>query len=164
MNKRILIFSEYNIKRKLILIIFFVTLCILPIFILVSQHDILVIWVVFLLELILVRFTIILITDHISLYSDRIETGNVFSKSIILFNEIKKLDLKLIEQSYRWKKWKVISIVFLNSQNYILLTLPVKSTKRLHDIISALESNNNIKLSQNLIEYLNENANHIEGI
>lgn len=161
LNKETLIFSEYNIKRKLILIFFFVTICILPILVLVNRHDIPAIWIVFFLELILVPFTIIIITDHISLYPDRIETGSVFSKSIILFNEIKGLDIKLIEQSYRWKKWKVISIVFLNNQNCILLTLPAKSTKRLHDIICALEnSNKKIKLSHDLIEYLNENVNY----
>ncbi|QES75396.1 MULTISPECIES: hypothetical protein [Clostridium] len=101
-----------------------------------------------------------LITDHISLYQDRIETGSVFSKSIILFSDIKGLDLKLIEQTYRWKRWNVLSIVFLNNQNYSLLTLPVKSIKRISDIIYALENNNKIKLSENLIEYLNENANY----
>lgn len=160
MDKGILIFSEYNIKRKLILIIFFVTLCILPIFILVNRHDIAAIWFVFLLELMLLPTTIIIITDHVSLYEDRIETGSIFSKSIILFSKIKSLDLKLIEQSYRWKKWTTISIVFLDNQNYVLLTLPAKSTNRLPDIIIALENNNNVKLSQNLIEYLNKNTSY----
>ncbi len=160
MNKEIPIFSEYNIKRKLILIFFFVIICILPVFVLINRHDILAIWCVFLFELILLPFIIMLITDHISLYQDRIETGSVFSKSIILFNDIKGLDLKLIEQTYRWKRWNVLSIVFLNNQNYSLLILPVKSIKRISNIIYALENNNKIKLSENLIEYLNENANY----
>lgn len=156
MKREVPIFSEYNIKRKLILIIFFITLCILPVFILINRHDILSIWLVLLLELMLLPFTIIMITDHISLYQDRIETGSIFSKSTILFSEIKGLDMKIIEQTYRWKKWKVESIVLLNNQNYILLSLPVKSTKRMHDIIFTIEKNNKkIKFSQNIIQYLN---------
>ncbi|CUU49013.1 hypothetical protein [Clostridium beijerinckii] len=155
------IFSEYNTKRKSVVIIFFVILCMIPIFLLVNWHDIVVIWSVFLVELFLIPITIILTTDHVSLFSDRIETGNAFSKSIILLNEIKGVDIKSFEQSYRWEKWEDLSIIFLNNQNYILLTLPVKFTKRISDIIIAIENNNNkIKISQNLIKYLNENTNY----
>lgn len=165
LDKVIPVFSEYNIKRKSVLIIFFITLCILPIIFLIKRHDIVIIWIVFLLELILLPITIIMITDHVSVYHDRIETGSIFSKSTILFNEIKGMDIKVIEQSYRWKKWKVTSIIFLNNQNYTLLSLPVKSTNRIHDIILAIEKNNSkIKLGPNLIQYFSENIDYTKRL
>ena len=165
MKKEVPIFTDYNIIRKLLILIVFAVGFIFQFFMLVSQHDLVPILFCFLLELMCLLIEIYIATWHVSLYTDRIETGSIFSKETILFKAIKELDIRLVEESCKGKKYEVLYAIFLGYRGQELLKIPVNSrslaTTKIFDIISVAENcNDKIKRSDNLIEYLKENTNY----
>jgi hypothetical protein len=161
------IFTDYNMIKKLMFMPLFILLCGFPLFLIISTKgkDIGAIWFFILIELISLPLTIIIYTDHVSVYSDKIETGNVFSKKTTLFKVIKKLDIKLMQESCRGKKYDVLYAIFFSKRSQELLRIKVKSTllstNRIDDIISIIKNyDNKIELSKDFIKYLNENTNY----
>lgn len=145
----------------------FLLFCGFPVFVIISTggKDIGAIWFFILIELMSLPLTIIIYTDHVSVYKDRIETGNVFSKKTTMFEAIKKLDIKLVQESCRGKKYDVLYAIFFSYRGQELLRIKVEytllSTNRIADIVSVMENyNNNIELSKEFIKYLNENTNY----
>ncbi|NRT73820.1 hypothetical protein [Clostridium beijerinckii] len=94
LKREVPIFTDYNMIKKLMFMPLFTLLCGFPLFLIIStkSKDIGAICFFMLIELIYLPLTIIIYTDHVGVYSDRIETGNVFSKKTTLFEAIKKLD------------------------------------------------------------------------
>ena len=167
MKKEVPIFTDYNMIKKIMFMPLFIFLCGFPAFIIICTEgkDIGAICFFLIIELICLPLTIAIYTDHVSVYSDRIETGNVFSKKTTLFKAIKKLDIRLVQESYRGKKYDVLYAIFFSYRGQELLRIKVKytlvSTNRIDDIISVIKNyNNKIELSKDFIKYLNENTNY----
>jgi hypothetical protein len=167
LKQEVPIFSDYNMIKKLMFIPLFIFLCGFPGFVIicVKNEEIGVICFFILIELISLVLTIAIYTDHVSVYKDRIDTGNIFSKKTTLFKAINKLDIKLVQESYRGKKYDVLYAIFFSHSGQELLRIKVKytllSTNRIADIITVIKNyNNKIELSKEFIKYLNENTNY----
>lgn len=161
MEKEVPIFTDYNMTKKFMVMPIFIILCGFPALPIIYAKDIEVICFCLFIEIISLPLTIFCITSHISLYPDRIEIGTWPIKNIILFKNIKKLDIGIVDQTIRYKTNHLLSIIFWGNSGNTLTTIPFKSTSRPLDIISVIgRSNNKIMLSKNLIEYLNENTNY----
>ncbi len=147
----------------------FMLLCGFPILMIINIKDIGPICFFLFVELITLVLTVYIYTDHVSVYPDRIETSNIFSKETVLLKEIKKVDIKLVQESYRGKNYDVLYSIFLGNHGQEILRLRIKytllymlrSTARISDIISTIENyNKKIEISKNFIEYLNANTSY----
>ncbi|EKQ56109.1 MULTISPECIES: hypothetical protein [unclassified Clostridium] len=169
MKKEKPILTDYNMAVKLIFMPLFILLCVFPILMIICIKNIGFICFFLFAELIMLAVTVYIYTNHVSVYTDRIETSNIFSKETVLFKAIKKLDIKLVQESYRGKKYGVLYSIFFGNHGQEILKLRVKSTPlsillstaRISDIISIIENyNKKIEISKNFIKYLNENTNY----
>lgn len=151
MKRELPIFSEYNMSKKFKIILLLIIFCGLSIFVITSTSDVGAICFILLMQIMSLMILAYILTSHFSVYSDKIEVGSVFSKSIVLFNKIKVVDIKLVEGSYRGHKWSGLRIIFLDKQNHILCSL--SASKRIPDVISIVKNYNyQIKISHDLKE------------
>ncbi len=154
MKREVPIFSEYNMNKKFKTILFLIIFCGWSILVITSAGDVGIICFFILMQIMSLVILVYILTSHFSVYSDKIEVGSVFSKSIVLFNKIKVIDIKLVEGSYRGHKSKALRIIFLDKQNHILCSL--SASERIPDVISTLKNYNyQINISHDLKEYLN---------
>jgi hypothetical protein len=155
------IFTDYNMKNKIRYIPLFIILCIFSILPITSIKDIGGICFFLFIGIISLLIAVLILTSHVNLYSDRMEVGSIFSKSIILFKEIKVVDIKSFEGSYRGNGWKTLKIIFLTKNDYMLGSIPANN--RIADVITIIKnSNKELKISHNLLEYLNGSTNYKE--
>ncbi|AQR94262.1 hypothetical protein [Clostridium saccharoperbutylacetonicum] len=167
MKQEVPIFSDYNMIKKLMFMPLFIFICGFPVFLIIctKNEELGSICFFILIELISLILTIAIYTDHVSVYSDKIESGNVFLKKTTLFKAISKLDIKLVQESYRGKKYDVLYAIFFSHSGQELIRIKVKytllSTNRIADIITVIKNyNNKIELSKEFIKYFNENTNY----
>lgn len=167
MKREVPIFTDYNMIKKLMVMPIFIFFCGFPVFLIIDTESKNIGSICFFLFLGIISLSqiIIIYTNHISVYKDRIETGNVFSKKTTLFESIKKLDIRLVQESYRGGKYIVSYAIFFGEHGQELLKLRIESTlsskNRIADIISVMENyNNKIELGKDVIKYLNENINY----
>ncbi|NRT73826.1 hypothetical protein [Clostridium beijerinckii] len=141
-------------NKKFKIMPLFIILFILPIFPMTSTSDVEIICFLLAMQIIPLAIAVYILTSHFSVYSNKIEVGSVFSKSIVLFNKIKEVDIKLFEGSNKGYNWSALKIIFLDKQNHILCTLPVSNS--IPCVISILKNYNyQINISHDLKEYLN---------
>lgn len=165
MKKEKPILTDYNMSIKLMFMPLFIIMCGFPIVMIICTKSIGFICLLVFMELIMLAITIYTYTDHVSVYTDRIETRNVFSDVTVLFKAIKKIDIKLVEESCKGKKYNVLYGIFFDNHGQELLKLRIESTlmctNKIADIITIIENyNKKIDISKNFIKYLNENTNY----
>lgn len=154
MKREVPVFSEYNMNKKFKIIPLFIILCSLPIFPMISTKDVGIICFLLVIQIIPLAIAAYILTSHFSVYSNKIEVGSVFSKSIVLFNKIKEVDIKLVEGSNKGYKWSAIRIIFLDKQNHVLCSIP--ASESIPYVISIVKNYNyQINISHDLKEYLN---------
>lgn len=90
MKREVPIFSDYNMIKKLMFLPVSIFSCGFSIILITSSENIKEGCFSLFLGIASLLMTIVIYTDHVSVYSDRIETGNVLSKKTTLFKAIKK--------------------------------------------------------------------------
>ncbi|WP_146145470.1 MULTISPECIES: hypothetical protein [Clostridium] len=141
-------------NKKFKIMPLFIILFILPIFPMTSTSDVEIICFLLAMQIIPSVIAVYILTSHFSVYSNKIEVGSVFSKSIVLFNKIKVIDIKLFEGSNKGYNWSALKIIFLDKHNHILCSLPASNS--IPGVISILKNYNyQINISNDLKEYLN---------